>query len=277
MNKNRILFILIIGFITMFGFKLDVYAAKELTCIYNYNKDGINKKIILQQKQDGGVAAYSSGSDVNPNDSPTEWAKLNVSYYFNSSVKNGSGQLDKCPSNVEYKKHTDEHGSTEELWFVNDCTSGQNCSALANQQDSVIKVGEEAKKSSSDSKTNTKPKIGDFDSIDDYKKVNFVDNDLIMCENGKFLGDAKLSDLLHTIVIFIKILVPVLLLVFGSMDLVQAIFAQDESAIKKAQGKFIKRLIIAVIIFLIPTFLKVILDIANSVWNTIDSSLCGIL
>ena len=98
-----------------------------------------------------------------------------------------------------------------------------------------------------------------------------------MCENGKFLGDAKLSDLLHTIVIFIKILVPVLLLVFGSMDLVQAIFAQDESAIKKAQGKFIKRLIIAVIIFLIPTFLKVILDIANSVWNTIDSSLCGIL
>lgn len=91
-------------------------------------------------------------------------------------------------------------------------------------------------------------------------------------DDGKSLGD-----ILSMVINIIKILVPIVLLVLGSIDFVQAIFAQDESAIKKAQSKFIKRLIIAVVIFLIPSILKVILGIANSVWSWISPDFCGIL
>ena len=88
---------------------------------------------------------------------------------------------------------------------------------------------------------------------------------------------SKTQELLKTIINMIKIAVPVLLLVFGVIDFGSAIFAQEEGNIKKAQGKFIKRLIIAVIIFLIPSILNVILSIAHTVWPNISPDFCGIL
>ena len=75
----------------------------------------------------------------------------------------------------------------------------------------------------------------------------------------------------------VKIGIPIILLVLGSLDFAQAVFASNEDGIKKAQGKFIKRLIIAVVIFLIPSVLQLLLGIANTVWPEIDKTLCGIL
>ena len=46
---------------------------------------------------------------------------------------------------------------------------------------------------------------------------------------------------------------------------------------KKAQSKFIKRIIIAAMIFLIPVLLGFILKVANSVWGNIGTDICGIL
>lgn len=36
---------------------------------------------------------------------------------------------------------------------------------------------------------------------------------------------------------------------------------------KKAQSAFVKRLIVCVIVFLIPTFVNLLLDVANTVWG----------
>jgi hypothetical protein len=48
---------------------------------------------------------------------------------------------------------------------------------------------------------------------------------------------------------------------------------------KKAQSKFIKRLIIAIVIFLIPTLLSFILKLANDIWGIFGENidLCGII
>lgn len=73
-----------------------------------------------------------------------------------------------------------------------------------------------------------------------------------------------------------KILVPVLLIVFGIMDFGKAIFVSDENEMKKVQTKFIRRLIVAACFFLIPSVLQLVLDIASKVWDNIDPSLCGI-
>ena len=43
------------------------------------------------------------------------------------------------------------------------------------------------------------------------------------------------------------------------------------------KAKFIKRLVIGVAIFLVPSMLKLLLSIGQSVWPVIDADLCGIL
>ncbi len=89
--------------------------------------------------------------------------------------------------------------------------------------------------------------------------------------------DPQLTSSLGTGLGIVKILVPALLMIFGGFDFAQAVFAADENGIKKAQSKFIKRLIIAVVIFFIPGLLKIIMEILGGVWGNIDPTLCGVL
>ena len=71
----------------------------------------------------------------------------------------------------------------------------------------------------------------------------------------------KLTKRIQDIINIIKIAVPILLM--------------DENEMKKSQSKFMKRIIVAVAFFMIPTFIGVILNIASKIWD-IDPSLCGI-
>ncbi len=111
----------------------------------------------------------------------------------------------------------------------------------------------------------------DFDYSLIFKKV-----EIKSCEE-LFAGSEKILDILKTIVTVVKVLVPIILIVLGVLDFAQAVFAQSEDNIKKSQQKFIKRLIIALGIFLIPSVLKVILSIAHSIWPVVDATLCGII
>ena len=72
----------------------------------------------------------------------------------------------------------------------------------------------------------------------------------------------------------VKISVPILLIVFGIIDFAQAVFASDADKMKAAQKKFIQRVIIAIIIFLVPTFVNLLLTLANQVWSNIDPNTC---
>ena len=66
-------------------------------------------------------------------------------------------------------------------------------------------------------------------------------------------------------------LAPVLVIILGILDFVKALAAQDDDAMKKAQGKFVKRLIAAVVLFLLP----LIIDYVLSVFNLVDDT-CSI-
>ena len=105
-------------------------------------------------------------------------------------------------------------------------------------------------------------------------KISILDCKTLLGGDGT---NTSLVDLLKTGLNVIKIIVPIILIVLGSLDFAQAVFASNEDAIKKAQSKFVKRLIIAAVIFLIPSVLKVILQLANSIWGNIDPDFCGIL
>lgn len=63
--------------------------------------------------------------------------------------------------------------------------------------------------------------------------------------------DEKIPNTVSTIINIIKIAVPVLLVIFGSLDLMKGIIAAKDDEIKKGQQIFIKRLIAGALVFFV--------------------------
>ena len=72
----------------------------------------------------------------------------------------------------------------------------------------------------------------------------------------------------------IRIAVPILLIIFGITDFFRATFGDSEDNMKKDRDRFIKRIIAAIIVFIIPFFVNLVLKIANSVWSDISTETC---
>ena len=68
--------------------------------------------------------------------------------------------------------------------------------------------------------------------------------------------DAKIPNTVHTIIVVIKIAVPIILVILGMLDLFKGITSSKEDEIKKAQGMFIKRLLSAAIIFFVISIVQ---------------------
>ena len=65
------------------------------------------------------------------------------------------------------------------------------------------------------------------------------------------------------IILIIKILVPIILIVLGSIDLGKASLSGDDKAVKEAAISFAKRVLIGLIIFFIPTILDFFLGLVE--------------
>lgn len=117
--------------------------------------------------------------------------------------------------------------------------------------------------------TNSSPDV-------DFSKINIKKN-TVTIENCNDIFGEDLLKILHDAVNLVKILVPLILIALGIVDFAKAVFGSKEDDMKKSASRFIKRVIIAIVIFFIPSFLNVILTIAHSIWGNIDPSLCGII
>ena len=71
----------------------------------------------------------------------------------------------------------------------------------------------------------------------------------------------KIFEVVNSIFTIIQIVVPILLIIMGSIDLMKAVMAGKEDEIKKGQSTFIKRAIAAVIVFFIPLIVSVVLGL----------------
>ena len=110
-------------------------------------------------------------------------------------------------------------------------------------------------------------------------------NVLNVCE--KVIGDKGIEDniasIVHYIYLGIQVVVPILLIIFGMIELAKAITAQKEDEIKKAQSSFLKKLVLAVIVFLVFSIVKLVFNFAgggdsgtdDSVWTCVNELLRG--
>lgn len=98
--------------------------------------------------------------------------------------------------------------------------------------------------------------------------VNMLVNEADYCVN--FAGmdggiPAGIGNVVHLIVVAIQVVVPILLIIWGMIDFAKAIVGQDEEKIKAGQKTFIKRLIAAVVVFLIVTIVQLAINLAASI------------
>ena len=75
--------------------------------------------------------------------------------------------------------------------------------------------------------------------------------------------DKKIPHTVYMIVLTIQITVPILLVIFGMIDLVKAVSSGKEDEIKKAQNTLIKRLIAGVLVFFVIALVKLLINFTD--------------
>lgn len=93
------------------------------------------------------------------------------------------------------------------------------------------------------------------------------------CTIGIGTIDSKIVTLIRTVITAIQIGVPILLVIWGMLDLGKAVVAQKEDEIKKGQQTFMKRLLAAAIVFFVVVVVRFIVQLATS-GETIEDTSC---
>lgn len=78
------------------------------------------------------------------------------------------------------------------------------------------------------------------------------------CGGTNLFFSGTIPYVVSTVVTVIKIAVPILLIIFGMLDLGKAVIASKEEEIKKGQQVFIKRAIAAVIVFFVIQVVQIL-------------------
>lgn len=78
--------------------------------------------------------------------------------------------------------------------------------------------------------------------------------------SSNVLIDEKIPNTVSIVINVIKIVVPILLVVFGMIDLMKGITSQKEDEIKKGQQLFIKRLISGAVVFFVFVIVQLIIS-----------------
>ena len=85
----------------------------------------------------------------------------------------------------------------------------------------------------------------------------------VVCQMGNSTVNIpqQIAHIIAIAVTFIQIGVPILLIIWGMLDLGKAVMAQKEDEIKKGQQTFIKRLIAAAIVFFVVVIVKLVVGL----------------
>lgn len=264
MKKTKFIYILLC-FIMFFCFSSRVYA-DSFTCVYP-----LKKKLSIMIVQNGNnkpVYKISTKGATSPDDE--SWKLKSKTKYSGVAIYSEHGSYDTpykvCPGSASYYKPKTGVGTASyRIDFRTDKMSDEYAESIKQGQGSM----------------NKRPSYNDSSNQDEIETVPSLiqasDDNIDTCEK-LFGSDGKLVDILKSLLVVMRILVPIIIIGMGIVDMVQGIFASDEQQMKKAQSKFMKRLIIGVAFFMIPSVLKVLLTIGSLAWpDIVSSDFCGIL
>jgi len=116
---------------------------------------------------------------------------------------------------------------------------------------------------------------GDSDSDDDREPQSDFWGYLGVIKCGTTEMPEPIPAITRILVTLIQIAAPIVLIIMGMIDIVQAVTASDEKKMKDSQMKFVRRLIPAVAIFLVITIFKLLIGlIADNATESESISKC---
>ncbi len=98
-------------------------------------------------------------------------------------------------------------------------------------------------------------------TLNKYKEGTDLHMDFEDTDSNSCRFSDRMAAWLMRIVSWVRYIVPAIIIILTILDFIKAIAADSEDEIKKVSGRFVKRLIVAVIIFLLPLILEFLLGI----------------
>lgn len=101
---------------------------------------------------------------------------------------------------------------------------------------------------------------------------------IVYAEKCDALLTAEAADMISEIVGYIRIGVPILLIILSIIDFAGVVSSDDENAMKIATSRVFKRFIAAALVFFVPLIINIILsiDAVNNALNLVDDPTCGV-
>lgn len=231
-----------------------------VVCTYEY-KDEINDKIIFRFK------AWEENGNVKYESEITGDSKITGMYGQTSNPSFSSAPDSIDLSSNDFISQDKKRLSCKSLYFA---TLADYKFKVANYQKDGYKLlqltGENNNHKELTTSSNSNKEKDNNTSMDFGDKLNDEDCQAV-------LGNTL--EIINTVFNWIKIIAPILLIVFGSLDFGSAVLQDNQDALKKATSKFIKRAIAAVAIFFLPFIINLLLSLPG-VNSGLENALCGI-
>ena len=91
-----------------------------------------------------------------------------------------------------------------------------------------------------------------------------ADGETVYVDCGGMAIPGPITSIVRAIFLILQILVPIGIIVMGSLDFVKAVIAGDADKIKKNQKRFVSRLITGALVFFVFSVIKLVINIADS-------------
>lgn len=78
----------------------------------------------------------------------------------------------------------------------------------------------------------------------------------------------ELFNIVHVLINGIKIVVPILLIIWGMLDFAKSVIAKNEDDVKKYRKNFIQRVISAIVVFFLVFVVQLVINLVASVEDT---------
>lgn len=188
----------------------------------------------------------------------------NINYKNTGNITYGGSTFNFLVNSSDYKKYWSKKCSTSKLFMKAD---GGHASTTRIFQSVKPSDAENGAYNAAEAK------------YDDGK--TYTNNATLDGLNQKFDKCSQLIDtetegsfgwLLQKLLNYIKIAGPILVVLLSALDFIKAVASSEEDAFKKAQSRLVIRLVAALALFLVPTFVELLLGLING----INDPTCGL-
>jgi len=234
--KKNLLFNLTIIFILLFA--VDVRAESK---ICEYKDETVNVKLVIENDNISNREFYEYSYENKDN--------YIVQELVNKSIINIDDFKEGCPSTIYYTKE-------------DKCIKNSNGKCELYNRDYIF-YSKSNNQDNIKSLTFVEPTGNSNNNSGVNVNTNFFGSlDVVKCGNAEI--PSSVPSIIRTIIIVIKIAVPLVLIIMGMVDMLKAVIASDEKKLASSQKQFFKRLGFGAAVFLVITVIQFLIGIIAS-------------